>query len=61
VTAERRRRAATERLPDMLPAICPDCRVVLGLVVAGGEMYCPDCGVWASTEETLARIPEVLS
>ncbi len=51
---ERRERAAVEWLPELLPAVCPACGVALGLVVAGGELLCRACGVWAPADD-LAR------
>lgn len=46
---ERRAEASQERLPELLPAICPECRTVLGLVIPGGQLLCRDCGTWAES------------
>lgn len=45
--ADRRRTGRVDREPPLLPARCPRCHVVLGLVIAGGEVLCRTCGVWA--------------
>ena len=52
-TREHRRTAAVERLPELLPATCPSCRVVLGLVEEDGELLCRACGQWASADDEI--------
>jgi hypothetical protein len=51
--AARRADASRERWPEMLPAICPACRTLLGLVLAGGAILCRDCGTWATADEII--------
>lgn len=45
--AQRRREAATERIRELVPAICPRCRSLVGLAESDAELFCHDCGVWA--------------
>lgn len=53
---ERQADATIERLPELLPATCPTCRVVLGLVEADGELLCRNCGRWVPADEILGWI-----
>jgi len=53
---ERRAAAAQERIPELLPATCPDCHAVLGLVIVGGAIWCKACGRWATTDETAGMV-----
>ncbi len=56
----RQERAAIERLPELLPCLCPDCGAVLGLAEADQELLCRDCGRWVAAD-VASENPEVLS
>ncbi len=45
--ARRKREAAVERWPELLPVACPGCGGALGLVDPNHELYCTTCGQWA--------------
>jgi hypothetical protein len=57
----RRAEASVEREPELLPAICPRCQSVLGLVVAGGAILCRDCRCWAPASDDLGADAGMLS
>jgi hypothetical protein len=50
---EWRAAASVEREPPLLPATCPRCRVVLGLVEVGHALRCVDCGIWVEPDDDL--------
>ncbi len=54
----RKAEASVERLPELLPARCPSCGSIVGLVGVDGELLCRAWGVWAAADSDLLRIGE---
>src|SRR5215207_311624 len=47
---ERQAEATVERLPQLLPCMCPDCGAALGLAEPNEEVHCRNCGQWVAPD-----------
>jgi hypothetical protein len=52
---ERRAAASRERLPQMVPAICPSCLGVIGRAEPGEDRWCRNCCIAVDESLSLDR------
>lgn len=51
---QRRAEVSREREPELLPAVCPQCGGVIGLVLSDQVVWCRGCARWAEPSDGFA-------